>query len=105
MNSIGSSANSLLSSYYLLIQKTLRSLTELQTLKLLVHDAHYITLIKQCTFPSLRHLECYLKLSNPLIKFLNRHPSITYLQVSPHEDTSVLSDDTFPTLSLPKLQY
>lgn len=78
---------------------------DLQVLKLLVHDAHYITLVNQCTFPSLRHFESYLKLSNPLIKFLNRHPGITYLQVSPHEDTYALPDDIFQTLSLPKLQY
>jgi hypothetical protein len=53
----------------------------------------------------LRHFESYLKLSNPLIKFLNRHPNINYLQVSKYEDTSILSDVTFPTLNLPKLQY
>jgi hypothetical protein len=99
------STYSLLSAYYLLVQKVLRSLSELQTIKLLVHDAHYITLIDQCTFPSLRHFESFLKMSNPLINFLNRHPSISYLQVSPHEDTSMLSDDLFQTLSLPKLQY
>ncbi|KAF8803472.1 hypothetical protein BYT27DRAFT_7260221 [Phlegmacium glaucopus] len=103
--SIGPYANSFLSAYYRLIQNALRSLPELQIVKLLVHDAYFITLINQCTFPSLRHVECYLKLSNPLIKFLNRHPGISYLQVSPHEDTSFLSDNTFPTLSLPKLQY
>ena len=105
MNRIGSSANSHLSAYYLLIQKALSVLHELQVIKLLVHDAHYITVVNHCTFPSLRHFECLLKLSNPLIKFLNRHPSLSYLQVSQHEDTSVLSDDIFPTLSLPKLQY
>lgn len=105
MNSAGSSATSHLSAYYLLLQKALRSLHELQNVKLLVHDAHYITLISQCIFPSLRHFECYLKLSNPLIKFLNRHPRISYLQVSHYEDTSVLFDATFPTLILPKLQY
>lgn len=105
MNSLSSSANSHLSAYYLLVQKALRSLPELQIIKLLVHDTHFITFIKHCTFPSLRHFESYLKLSNSLIKFLNRHPNITYLQVSPYEDTSVLSDDIFQTLSLPKLQY
>ena len=104
MNSLSSSANSHLSAYYLLVQKALRSLTELQVIKLLVYDTHFITLFSQCTFPSLRHFESYLKLSNPLIKFLNRHPTISYLQVSQYEDTSVLSDD-IQTLSLPKLQY
>ena len=104
-NSLSSSANSHLSAYYLLVQKALRSLPELQVIKLLVHDTRFITLINHCTFPSLRHFESYLKLSNPLIKFLNRHPSISYLQVSPYEDTSVLSDDVFQTLTLPKLQY
>jgi hypothetical protein len=105
MNSLSSSANSHLSAYYLLVQKALCSLPDLQVIKLLVHDPHFITLISQCTFPSLRHFESYLKLSNPLIKFLNRHPSISYLQVSQSEDTSVPSDDIFQTLSLPKLQY
>jgi hypothetical protein len=80
-------------------------LPELQIIKLLVHDTHFISLINHCTFPSLRHFESYLKLSNPLVKFLNRHPNISYLQVSPYEDTSVLSDGIFQTLSLPKLQY
>ena len=107
MNSLSSSANSHLSAYYLLIQKALHSLPEIQVIKLHVHDNHFITLFSPCTFPSLRHFESYLKLSNPLIKFLNRHPSISYLQVSPYEDTSVLSDSdvTFQNLSLPKLQY
>ena len=104
MNSLSSSGNYHLSAYYLLVQKALRSLPELQVIKLLVYDTHFITLFSQCTFPSLRHFESYLKLSNPLIKFLNRHPSISYLQVSQYEDTSVLSDD-IQTLSLPKLQY
>src|SRR5882762_850866 len=49
------------SGYYLLVQKALRSLPELQVIKLLqvVHDrdTHFITLISQCTFPSLRHFE------------------------------------------------
>ena len=105
MNSLSSSGNYHLSAYYLLVQKALRSLPELQVIKLLVYDTHFITLFSQCTFPSLRHFESYLKLSNPLIKFLNRHPSISYLQVSQYEDTSVLSDDIIQTLSLPKLQY
>jgi len=105
MNRTGPYTGSLLPAYYFLIQKAVRSLSEVQIVKLYVHDAHFITLINHCTFPSLRHFECYLKLSNPLIKFLNRHPAISYLQVSPHEDTSVLSDDIFPTLNLPKLQY
>lgn len=105
MNSVASSPNSLLSAYYLLVQKALRSLPELQSLKLLVHDAHCISLITHCTFPSLRHFESYLKLSDPLINFLNHHPTISYLQVSAHEDTSVLSDHISQTINLPKLQY
>ncbi|KAH9476335.1 hypothetical protein JR316_0011910 [Psilocybe cubensis] len=100
----------LLASYYTIIKKALCSLTNLHTLKLLVNDPHFVTLLNRCNFHSLRHFECYLTPSAPLIDFLNRHPRIYYLQVSPNENTAdPLPDDVgninLPTLVLPRLQY
>lgn len=102
-----SSSNSLLASYYSLIRKALLSLSDIHTLKLLVHDPYYVTLLNHCMFPTLRQFECLLTPSTLLIKFLNRHPRINYLQVSPHENTSEFTDDgpAIPTLELPRLQY
>jgi len=58
-------------------------------------------------FPTLRQFECFLTPSALLIEFLNRHPRIHYLQVSPHENTSefTVGDPAIPPLELPRLQY
>ncbi|KAF8964506.1 hypothetical protein BDZ97DRAFT_1815441 [Flammula alnicola] len=102
-----SSSNSLLSAYYSRIKKALLALSGLYTLKLLVHDPYFVNLLNHCMFPTLRQFECYLTPSTLLIEFLNRHPRINYLQVSPHENTSELSEDDnkLPALELPRLQY
>lgn len=101
------SAKAPLASYYTLIRKALASLSEVTTIRLLVHDPQYITFLNHCSYPSLRHFECYLTLSDDLIHFLNRHPRITYLQVSPHENTAASPEDQLqlPTVRLPNLQY
>ncbi|KDR79497.1 hypothetical protein GALMADRAFT_1243212 [Galerina marginata CBS 339.88] len=105
-------SNSFLAAYYSLIKRALSSLLELQTLKLLVYDPYFVTLLNHFTLPALRQFECYLTPSAPLIEFLNRHPRISYLQVSPNENTShafSLSiegiSSTLPSLQLPGLQY
>ncbi|PPQ85896.1 hypothetical protein CVT25_015835 [Psilocybe cyanescens] len=101
----------LLASYYSIIKKALQSLNNLHTLKLLVNDPYFVTLLSRCNFSRLRHFECYLTPSTPLIEFLNRHSRIYYLQVSPNENTTEsLPDDgsgsnTLPALELPRLQY
>jgi len=96
-----------LAAYYSLIKKTLLSLPDIHTLKLLVHDPYYVTLLNHCMFPTLRQFECLLTPSTLLIEFLNRHPRINYLQVSPHENTSefTVGGPAVPTLELPRLQY
>lgn len=79
----------------------------LHTLKLLVHDPYFVTLLNHRMFPALRQFECYLTPSMRLIDFINQHPKITYLQISPNEDTSKSAEQghTLPTLDLPRLQY
>ncbi|KJA16018.1 hypothetical protein HYPSUDRAFT_193738 [Hypholoma sublateritium FD-334 SS-4] len=101
------SSNSLLSAYYSIIKRALTVPSGLHTLKLLVHDPYFVTLLNQHIFPALRQFECYLTPSIRLIDFLNRHPKITYLQISPNENTSKSAeqDCPLPTLDLPRLQY
>ena len=96
-----------MAAYYSLIKKALLSLSDIHTLKLLVHDPYYVTLLNRCMFPTLRQFECLLTPSALLIEFLNRHPRINYLQVSPHENTSefTVGGPAIPTLELPRLQY
>lgn len=96
-----------MAAYYSLIKKALLSLPDIHTLKLLVHDPYYVTLLNHCMFPTLRQFECLLTPSTLLIEFLNRHPRINYLQVSPHENTSefTVGGPAVPTLELPRLQY
>ncbi|CAA7270516.1 unnamed protein product [Cyclocybe aegerita] len=101
-----SASNSFLSSYYSLIRHALLSLPDLHTLKLLIHDPHLVTLLDHSLFPSLCQFECYLTPSATLVDFLNHHPRINYLQVSPYENTAVSEDDlTLPPLQLPRLRY
>lgn len=101
------SSNSLLSAYYSIIKKALSVLSGLHTLKLLVHDPYFVTLLNRRMFPALHQFECYLKPSAELIFFLNHHRKITYLQVSPEENTSepIDSDSVLPEIELPCLQY
>ena len=101
------SSNSLLSAYYSIIKRALSVPSGLHTLKLLVHDPYFVTLLNRHIFPALRQFECYLTPSIQLIDFLNRHPKITYLQISPNEDTSKSEEQdlTLPALDLPRLQY
>jgi hypothetical protein len=102
------STNIFPAAYYSVIRDALRELAGLHTLKLLVHDPLFVTLLKHPIFPALHHFECYLTPSTPLIKFLNRHAKINYLQVSPNEDTSEGASEensTLPFVELPRLQY
>ncbi|RDB16578.1 hypothetical protein Hypma_002742 [Hypsizygus marmoreus] len=97
------------SSFYALIGKALQNLSQLHELKLMVSDPAYIRTLNRAHFPFLRHFECYLALTDSLILFLNRHPTINYLQIAPTEafvQTSVV-DSSRPPLQvvLPKLQY
>jgi len=103
-----SATNSLLASYYTLIRKALSSIPDIHTLRLLVHDPYFVSLLNPSSFRSLRHFECLLTPSTPLIDFLNRHPKLEYLQISPHEDTSETAEAAtviLPPLNLPLLQY
>lgn len=102
------SSNSFSAAYYSVIRDALRELTGLHTLKLLVHDPFFVTLLKHLIYPALRQFECYLTPSTPLVKFLNHHTKINYLQVSPNENTSdgaSEENNTLPFVELPRLQY
>lgn len=93
------------SAYYLLIRKSLRSLSELHVLRMLVHDASLISALDGCTFPRLWQFECHMTLTPSLISFLNRQPNLIYLRLSPHEDFNSPLACNPPPVSLPKLAY
>ncbi|KAF9456671.1 hypothetical protein BDZ94DRAFT_332371 [Collybia nuda] len=94
-------------SFYQLLGRALRCLTNVRDLRLSVLDPNYIQVLARCQFPSLHHFECYLTLTTPLVSFLNQHPSITYLQIAPNEALSPASwpPPTRPGVVLPKLEY
>ena len=54
-----------------------------------MHDPYFENLFHRCQLRDLHQVECYLTPSSQLIKFLNRHPALDYLQLSPHEDTNL----------------
>jgi len=100
------------SSFYSVIGRALRCLTSAHCLRLMVFDPAYIQVLDLLTLPSLRHFECYLSLTDPFILFLNRHPTIISLQISPTEALApplLAGNTTSPALPphvvLPQLQY
>jgi len=83
-----------LASFYSNLKNALLNLPNLQNLRLLVSDPHLTrTLFCSATgtfrFPSLRHFETYLPLTSPLLRFIERHPKLTYLEVSQYENFSL----------------
>lgn len=99
-------------SFYAIIGRALRCLSSLQHLRLMVFDPAYIQALDHLTLPTLYNFECYLTLTNSLISFLNRHPTISYLQIAPTEALGQCSprSDTSPPeppphILLPQLQY
>ncbi|KAF5372309.1 hypothetical protein D9615_009252 [Tricholomella constricta] len=93
-------------SFYSNVRAALMQLPHLQELKLMVFDPTYIQVLNHAFFPSLRHFECQLALTDSLILFLNRHPMIIYLQIAPNEALRPLSiGSILPQVVLPKLQY
>lgn len=93
-------------SFYSTLRSALERLSHLQELKLMVLDPSYIYLLNNAYFHSLRHFECYLALTDSLMLFLNRHPTIIYLQIAPNEALSPSSiGNVLPRVFLPKLQY
>jgi hypothetical protein len=78
----------------------------------MVFDPAYIQALDHLTLSTLRHFECYLTLTNSLISFLNRHPTISYLQIAPTEAFALPSPAGAtsppappPSIVLPQLQY
>ena len=67
----------------------------------MVYDPDYIHTLSSAQFPRLRRFECYLTLTRPLISFLNQHPTITYLQIAPHEALGPSSPDHPPPIPSP----
>ncbi|KAF8066506.1 hypothetical protein FPV67DRAFT_1190596 [Lyophyllum atratum] len=93
-------------SFYSILGSALEHLPHLQELKLMVLDPNYIQTLNNALFHSLRHFECYLALTDSLILFLNRHPTIIYLQTAPSEALTPSSmGSVLPRVILPKLQY
>lgn len=93
-------------SFYSVIGKALQRLSQLQELRLMVFDPNYVQSLNLVQFSTLRHFECYLALTDSLILFLNRHPTINYLQIAPNEALGRPSMGTaHPQVMLPKLQY
>lgn len=80
-------------------------MVEIRSLRLLVDDPSLIFVLKDSVLPRLQHFECRLILSPPLVSFLNRHPMVNYLEVSPHEDIFSSVKPTLPPLYLPQLEY
>lgn len=94
------------SSFYAVIRRAIRCLSSLQHLRLMVFDPAYIQTLDHLTLPSLHHFECYLTLTDSLISFLNRHPTISYLQIAPTEAFALPSlAGPPPRILLPQLQY
>jgi len=98
------------SAFYFIIQVALERLLRLQELKLMVPDPNFVKVLDNAYIQSLRHFECYLPLTCALARFLNRHPTIIYLQIAPNEaliPSSSSSTDlaVLPRVVLPKLQY
>ncbi|KIK00454.1 hypothetical protein K443DRAFT_679172 [Laccaria amethystina LaAM-08-1] len=93
------------SSYYASFRDALKSLVGIRALRLLVEDPSLVFVLKDSVLPRLQHFECRLILSSPLISFLNRHPTVNYLEVSPHEDIISSVKPTLPPLYLPELEY
>ncbi|KAG6830516.1 hypothetical protein H0H87_007814, partial [Tephrocybe sp. NHM501043] len=93
--------------FYALVRRALSCTSHLQELILQVPDPHYASLLRQATFHSLSRFECNLALTEALILFLNRHPTIVYLQIAPsaHSPHASALGEGLPRVSLPKLQY
>jgi hypothetical protein len=68
-----------------------------------VPDLRYVPILVTCTFPRLHRFECYLSLCAGLASFLNRHPTIYLLQLSPRD--RLTPDPNPPPVVLPALSY
>lgn len=86
----------------------------LKSLELHVFDVNVSSILSTCTFPHLQYLECYFKLTMPVILFMNRHPDIYHLALVPNTNINqinILPDSeqtpttTLPLIILPKLLY
>lgn len=99
------SDSTFLASYYNIIRKALQNATTIQDLVLMVYDPNLAHILDACTFPSLRQFHCQMTLTHTLVAFLNRHPKILYLQLSPDDHLSDSEFEATPQVRLPKLQY
>ncbi|KAJ3538641.1 hypothetical protein NMY22_g5082 [Coprinellus aureogranulatus] len=89
---------------YDLIQRALDATRELVHLKLPTPDPRILHVIQRRTFPSLSSFHCQLTLSPPLVDFLNGHPSLSSVEVSPFENTR-LAKDHLPAVTIPSLKH
>ncbi|KXN81958.1 hypothetical protein AN958_03366 [Leucoagaricus sp. SymC.cos] len=85
-----------LASFYKNLKAALLQMVNLRELALLVFDPTFITTILSPTtqplqFPLLNYFETVLPLDSSLLSFIQRHPTLDYLEVSHHEN---FSDDT-----------
>ncbi|KAL0959077.1 hypothetical protein HGRIS_014376 [Hohenbuehelia grisea] len=82
---IGSPHPICFTAYYSSLKAALGVLPRLTDLEILAHGEPYSAAISQCTFPFLTRFECAQSLTPSLASFLNRHPTISYLQVAPSD--------------------
>jgi hypothetical protein len=78
----------------------------------MVFDPAYIRVLNLLNLPALCRFECYLNLTDSLISFINRHPTIIHLRIAPTEALvppllpgATISSTSPPHVSLPQLQY
>jgi hypothetical protein len=78
----------------------------------MVFDPAYIQILNFLTLPALCRFECYLNLTDSLISFINRHPTIIHLRIAPTEALvpplapgATISPTSSPYIFLPRLQY
>ncbi|KAF8875156.1 hypothetical protein BD779DRAFT_1564136 [Infundibulicybe gibba] len=94
-----------LTAYYKLINHALRSATELQDLVLMLEDPNFVDVLAHCRFPRLWKFECALTLSPALVRFLNGHPALTYLQLARYDPRTRRLLAAIPQLNLPNVGY
>lgn len=89
---------------YELIRKAFFATREVVHLKLSTPDPRVLHVIERCIFPSLSSFHCQLTLSPALVEFLNNHPTLTSVEVSPFENTRLVKEQ-LPVLDLPALEH
>ncbi|TEB30747.1 hypothetical protein FA13DRAFT_1853153 [Coprinellus micaceus] len=90
---------------YDLIRRALDTAPELVHLRISTPDPRIVTALQfRSAHPELRNFHSQLTLSASLVEFLNQHPTLTSVEVSPFENTR-LAKDCLPGIELPALGH